>query len=298
MEDCNDPPSYESVCYTSDIYNIDQSDCTNNHSADNDIDHSVDNDIDNNDHPIDNNDACNSINTNNDSIYETDEEPLIVPLQRRNGTIHQSHVLSLQRNGTVRDCCTVQIQHYNDQMRQNPNNIKTKEQRIKEYKRLYNKFTILYLLQNPTIDNIKTYTSLGKDINEDENGMTLLMCYIKFGMNGIALYLVNHIDIDLSKTDHTGCTALHYAIEYSQMTIVKDIISSRITINHKNNDGDTPLHYAVRYYKHIVQLLLDNGADPNITNNYNKRPCDQIGIDSNTINLLKRYTIDVRSRRF
>lgn len=42
-----------------------------------------------------------------------------------------------------------------------------------------------------------------------------------------------------------------------------------------NADGQTPLHHAVcTGNADVVQLLLDEGANPNVVNKHNKRPLD------------------------
>lgn len=63
-------------------------------------------------------------------------------------------------------------------------------------------------------------------------------------------------------------TALHKAIYYGNISIIKLLVEKSIDINIKNKEGDTYLHYAVyKGRKDIEQLLIDNGADKTIKNN-------------------------------
>ena len=52
--------------------------------------------------------------------------------------------------------------------------------------------------------------------------------------------------------------------------LVKDV---KIPLDKKNNDGDTPLHCAARQgHIKIAKYLLQQGANPNVTNNINETP--------------------------
>jgi ankyrin repeat protein len=55
-------------------------------------------------------------------------------------------------------------------------------------------------------------------------------------------------------------------------------------VNAKKNDGWTPLHHAIQFEReNIVSILLENGADPTITNKDGKTPL-QIAQDHNNQN--------------
>eukprot|EP00795_Rhopilema_esculentum_P017434 gene17434-9036_t len=57
----------------------------------------------------------------------------------------------------------------------------------------------------------------------------------------------------LNKKDIENTTALHYAVRYNHMSIVKLLVESGANVNVQGEHGATPLHYASRYRKFYLK---------------------------------------------
>ena len=73
-------------------------------------------------------------------------------------------------------------------------------------------------------------------------------------------------DINIDALDSKQNSALHYAVRYSHIEIVKDLIAINAAVNIVGSDGMTPLHYAARYGKNNVTVKTlrddyDGGSD-------------------------------------
>lgn len=92
---------------------------------------------------------------------------------------------------------------------------------------------------------------------------------------------------EILATDKNGVTALHHAVRFRSPTAVQTLIENGADVNAAcRRNGSTPLHRAVTQTgapgtagrlteaRQIVQLLLDAGADPTITNRAGKIPAE------------------------
>jgi ankyrin repeat protein len=80
----------------------------------------------------------------------------------------------------------------------------------------------------------------------------------------------------IADRDRYGGTALHVAVGYEHMEVVKLLLAKGADVNdNANRDQVTPLHIAAGSgYMDIVDLLLANGADIHIKNKYGQTPLD------------------------
>lgn len=73
----------------------------------------------------------------------------------------------------------------------------------------------------------------------------------------------------------SGRTALHYAVEANNFNLVQYLISLGANVNALTFDLCSPLHLAVgRGLQRIILLLLEHGADVNVSNSEDLRPAD------------------------
>jgi len=119
----------------------------------------------------------------------------------------------------------------------------------------------------------------GSDVNaEDNTGMTPLHAAVKSADLKCSKILVKNGAM-VSKKDRCGNTPLHFVcfgsdfvasssdLSYDQEKIARLLFAHKAKINEVNSEGDTPLHNAARTRNtRIVNFLLDNGADRNISN--------------------------------
>ncbi|WP_223844993.1 ankyrin repeat domain-containing protein [Orientia tsutsugamushi] len=71
--------------------------------------------------------------------------------------------------------------------------------------------------------------------------------------------------INLQDENNDNYTALHYAVIYNQIEIIKIILEYNPNIKLQDHDGNTALHYAAAYgHTNIAELLLK--YDPDCTN--------------------------------
>jgi ankyrin repeat protein len=78
--------------------------------------------------------------------------------------------------------------------------------------------------------------------------------------------------------EHRKTTALHHAIVRNQPEELIRLLHDEdqmCHVNTKDFNGFTPLHYAVRKNSlDLILILLDNGADIGISNDYGQTPLD------------------------
>ncbi len=118
---------------------------------------------------------------------------------------------------------------------------------------------------------IKTFLAKGNDINKpDEKGRTLLINAIKNDRTyKVASYLLAHSANPNLVTD--GITPLMYAIAYQNHSVAKMLIAHKANINYVSDEKQSAIVFAIKGRDPIaLQLLIDNGADPNlkISDNY------------------------------
>ena len=81
------------------------------------------------------------------------------------------------------------------------------------------------------------------------------------------------MDVNYITDGNEGFTALHQAIRYRQMEIIKIIFEKGADVDKADKRGWTPLHYAAFWgLTNVVKLLLERGANPNKANDVGKTP--------------------------
>ncbi|KAJ0414214.1 ankyrin repeat-containing domain protein [Aspergillus carlsbadensis] len=99
------------------------------------------------------------------------------------------------------------------------------------------------------------------------NGLdkTALMYAAELGDVTMVKWLLAH-NADLNATDHANWSPLRYAVNSNQKEIVREMLKHGPNLNIKDTDGDTALMRAASHDAELVEMLLDAGADPEIEN--------------------------------
>lgn len=99
----------------------------------------------------------------------------------------------------------------------------------------------------------------------DSNGNIPIHYAIKFG-SLVAIKLLIKAGSKIYVADESGYNSLHLAVKTKNIAIVKAISNVVSNFDTKNKKGETALHIAINYqYNDIVEHLLEQGADPNIS---------------------------------
>ncbi|MGX7666648.1 ankyrin repeat domain-containing protein [Flavobacterium pedocola] len=97
---------------------------------------------------------------------------------------------------------------------------------------------------------------------------------------------------NVNKKYQKGLNLLHFACEYNNIRLAKELLERHINIEEKNIYGNTPLWIAVFNAKgkyEMVDLLLSYNANPNSVNNADNTPLKfAVKIDDKT--LIKKLT--------
>ncbi|KAL8194885.1 UNVERIFIED_CONTAM: hypothetical protein K2H54_037571, partial [Gekko kuhli] len=137
---------------------------------------------------------------------------------------------------------------------------------------------------------IDLLVSKGAVVNAtDYHGSTPLHLACQKGYQNVTLLLL-HYKASTDIQDNNGNTALHLACTYGHEDCVKalvyyDVHSCKLDIG--NEKGDTPLHIAARWgYQGIIEVLLQNGASPDIQNRM-KETAVQCALNSTILSLME-----------
>jgi ankyrin repeat protein len=131
---------------------------------------------------------------------------------------------------------------------------------------------VMAATQKNNVDTVKALIEQGADINIQNNNKDNVLLYA--GAEGLLeiVKLAIQAGADTTITNRFGGTALIPASDRGHVDIVEELLTNSDTdVNHLNNLHWTALLEAVilgngkENYQEIVQLLVDHGADVNIT---------------------------------
>ena len=98
--------------------------------------------------------------------------------------------------------------------------------------------------------------------------------------------------------DSDGNTALMFAVKSGKKEAVEYLLKQKATVDHVNNLGLTPLHLAVRKNSQdMVRVLLEYGADINITELLLAFGIDEISVSSSAILKVRKKIRETDTRK-
>ncbi len=112
----------------------------------------------------------------------------------------------------------------------------------------------------------------GAEVNaQNDSGKTALMLAAFLGKLNIIKELLNN-GASLTRTDKAGCTVLHYAVDGGNLEAIQYFLMENVDINARDNNGWTPLlrSASVGGVKEVADLLCKFKADVNVLDNEKK----------------------------
>lgn len=143
---------------------------------------------------------------------------------------------------------------------------------------------IFTIIHNESIEELLKLLQTGININiQDKEKKTLLIhAVINNKLEMVRLLISKGIDLNIQ--DSLGYTALHYAVQNYNIDAVELLLSNKARVDVQDKCGNTPLFRAVfnsRGRGEVIKLLLANGANRNLTNNYGISPLNLANTISN-----------------
>jgi ankyrin repeat protein len=143
-------------------------------------------------------------------------------------------------------------------------------------------FLIHYNLLDP---QVKT---LSHKISEDSYWIHTQLSQASYHINQASIDLIKKkiFLYGLNKKNYLGKTILHLIVSNEcdinsktplMLSLLRYVLDQKACVNNADYEGNTPLHYAVqKTYKttSFVEMLLQQGADPSVSNCYDKKPTD------------------------
>ncbi len=111
------------------------------------------------------------------------------------------------------------------------------------------------------------------EIHTDTYGNTPLHLACYNAQSEAVRVLLQNPEIDINAVNDLGVTALHVAVENSNIYITELLLKAGADSEERDNNGDTFLHMAARQKKtQLVHVLLKHGTDVNSANKFGETP--------------------------
>jgi len=142
----------------------------------------------------------------------------------------------------------------------------------------YNSTPLHYACREGNLEVVNLLIEHGADVNKQNHYSTIYPIFdaISSTNNQKNYFLIIQSLIesgaDINMIDSFGNTLLYHAVEKEDIKLIKLLIQLGCDINHvSRHDKDTVLHYAYfQKNREIISILIENGADREKLNIYNK----------------------------
>ena len=122
------------------------------------------------------------------------------------------------------------------------------------------------------LDMLKKIRAKGAKIDFlPENGETALMQAVKYHQYAVVDYLIEE-EVNINQASSNGNTALLIAAARSTQAMMEKLILAGANVNQCNHSLNTALHIVPNGNLQETELLLANGANPNVLNNEGRTP--------------------------
>ncbi len=150
--------------------------------------------------------------------------------------------------------------------------------------------SIFDIARNGSLMEIKALTKNNPDIinNISKEGYSALTLACYYSNNDVATYLIEHVK-DINSKSGYG-TPLMAATVKKNSNLVKLLLENNANPNLTDQNNSTALHFSVIFnQQEIIELLMKHKADPNIKDNRGNTALDYAKITNNNkfIQLLK-----------
>lgn len=121
--------------------------------------------------------------------------------------------------------------------------------------------TIYDMILHGNMESILTLLKPNVIHIRDEFGLDPLLLSIYLQKIKVSDYLLSTMGINPNTKDDTGFTALHYAVNTTEIKFVELLLKHGAEVNVINNYMETPLHLAASYNDtEMYNLLIKHGA--------------------------------------
>jgi len=125
---------------------------------------------------------------------------------------------------------------------------------------------MIYAVKEGQTNTVKRLLEKGVNVDlKDKDGDTLLISAIRRGHLDVAKVLIDSgADLEYHEKRNSW-TPLIIAASWGYIDIVNKLIEHKADLNSQGQNGDTAMYVACETKYDVIKLLLENGADPNIS---------------------------------
>ncbi|EIE88039.1 hypothetical protein RO3G_12750 [Rhizopus delemar RA 99-880] len=131
--------------------------------------------------------------------------------------------------------------------------------------------TLMYAAEKGHVEIVEYLLDIGHEeevISVDNEGITVLMIAAMYNHIEIFFLYVKKYKECIHAISKNGWTALLYAAQNGNTTIVGFLLSVPVDLDHTDNEGNSALHYAAAWgHINVMDLLVSEGCNVDLQNN-------------------------------